>query len=85
MQAIRQIYQDAPSIIHINIPEELQNHPVEVIILALDNSISKDIEIKETDANGWPIGFFEATAGCLADDRIERAPQGDYEIRLKLE
>jgi hypothetical protein len=24
---------------------------------------------------------FEKTAGCLADDPIERAPQGDYEIR----
>jgi len=22
--------------------------------------------------------FFEKTAGCLADDPIERAPQGDY-------
>jgi hypothetical protein len=85
MQAIRQIYQNTPSIIHINIPEELQNHSVEVIIIALDDSINKDIEAKETDANGWPIGFFEATAGCLADDPIERAPQGDYEIRLELE
>ncbi|MCX7085656.1 MAG: hypothetical protein NTY69_08990 [Methylococcales bacterium] len=85
MQAIRQIYQNTPSIIHINIPEELQNHPVEVIIIALDSYVNKDIEIKETDSNGWPIGFFEATAGCLADDPIERAPQGDYETRLELE
>ncbi len=83
MQAIRQIYQDTPSIIHISIPEELQHHPVEVIIRALDDSTNN--EIKETDANGWPIGFFEATAGCLADDPIERAPQGDYETRLELE
>jgi hypothetical protein len=29
----------------------------------------------------WPSDFFEKTAGCLADDPIERAPQGDYEIR----
>lgn len=27
---------------------------------------------RESDAN-----FFEKTAGCLADDPIERAPQGD--------
>ncbi|MCX7084454.1 MAG: hypothetical protein NTY69_02845 [Methylococcales bacterium] len=85
MQAIRQIYQKTPSIIHINIPEELQNQPVEVIIIALDSYINKDIEIKETDSNGWPIGFFEATSGCLADDPIERAPQGDYETRLEME
>jgi hypothetical protein len=24
----------------------------------------------------WPAEFFEKTAGCLADDTIERAPQG---------
>ncbi len=81
MQPIRQIYQDAPN--SISIPEELQHQAIEVIIWPLDKSeIQQEIE---TDANGWPIGFFEATAGCLADDPIERAPQGDYEQRLELE
>lgn len=80
MQPIRQIYQDTPSVIHINIPEALQHHPVEVIIRPLEET-----DQQETDANGWPIGFFEATAGCLADDPIERAPQGEYEQRLELE
>lgn len=80
MQSIRQIYQDTPSVIHISIPKELQHHPVEVIIRSLEETAQQ-----ETDANGWPIGFFEATAGCLADDPIERAPQGDYEQRLELE
>ena len=80
MQPIRQIYQDTPSVIHISIPEALQHHPVEVIIRPL-----KETDQQETDAKGWPIGFFEATAGCLADDPIERAPQGEYEQRLELE
>lgn len=73
MQPIRQIYPDAPS--SISIPEELQHTPVEVIIWPLN----------KTDAKGWPLGFFEETAGCLVDDPIERAPQGDYEQRLELE
>jgi hypothetical protein len=30
---------------------------------------------------GWPLGFFEATAGALKDDPIERGPQGEYEVR----
>jgi len=80
MQAIRQIYQDAPSVIHINIPQGLQHQTVEVIILPLEEPTQQ-----ETDANGWPVGFFEATAGCLADDPIERTPQGEYEHRLELE
>lgn len=81
MQPIRQIYYDAPST--ISIPEELQHQAVEVIIWPLDKAEAR--QETETDANGWPIGFFEATAGCLADDPIERAPQGDYEQRLELE
>jgi len=82
MQAIRQIYQDTPSIIHISIPEELQHHPVEVIIRALDDSTNN--EIKETDANGWPIGFFERTFGSIPD-LPERESQGEYEERESLE
>jgi hypothetical protein len=33
---------------------------------------------------GWPAGFFERTYGILADDPIERLPQGDYEEREDL-
>jgi len=80
MQPIRQIYYSAPST--ISTPEELQHQMVEIIIWPLGKSgINQALE---TDANGWPIGFFEATAGCLADDPIEKAPQGDYEKRLEL-
>ena len=82
MQAIRQIYQDTPSVIHISIPEELQHHPVEVIIRALDDSTNS--KIKETDANGWPIGFFERTFGSIPD-LPERESQGEYEERESLE
>jgi hypothetical protein len=82
MQPIRQIYQNAPS--SISIPEELRHQAVEVIIWPLDEQAHPKTST-ETDANGWPIGFFEATAGCLADDPIERAPQGEYETRLELE
>ncbi len=32
----------------------------------------------------WPIDFFETTAGCLADDPIDRAPQDEYEHREPL-
>lgn len=34
--------------------------------------------------DNWSAGFFEKTAGCLADDPLERAPQGEYEERLEL-
>lgn len=80
MQPIRKIYQDAPD--SIAIPEELRHQPVEIIIWPLSEPTEAN---EQTDENGWPMGFFEATAGCLADDPIERAPQGEYEQRLELE
>ncbi len=38
----------------------------------------------ETDANDWPIGFFEETAGAWAGEPLIREPQGEYEQRLEL-
>jgi len=81
MQPIRQIYYDAPST--ISIPEELQHQVVEVIIRVLDKSETK--QQIETDANGWPIGFFEETVGAWAGEPLERESQGEYEQRLELE
>ncbi|HLP92030.1 MAG TPA: DUF2281 domain-containing protein [Nostocaceae cyanobacterium] len=40
---------------------------------------------KSPEELGWPPGFFEETAGCLADDPIQRYPQGEYEEREQLE
>ncbi len=37
------------------------------------------------EARGWPPGFFERTYGSLADDPMERPPQGDYEVRDEIE
>ncbi|EDN69896.1 conserved hypothetical protein [Beggiatoa sp. PS] len=57
-----------------------------VEIIALIDALPP-VEIKQyaiTDnkpSTEWPPDFFEKTAGCLADDPIERAPQGEYEIR----
>jgi hypothetical protein len=81
MHPIRQIIDDTPA--SIPVPRELQHRRVEVIFWPLDETTATD-EV-ERDANGWPVGFFEATAGCLADDPIRRWPQGDYEKRLELE
>jgi len=40
---------------------------------------------ESTDANGWPVGFFEETYGCLQEILSDREPQGEYEQRLKLD
>jgi hypothetical protein len=45
------------------------------------NAMKENREHETTVHKDWAPDFFEKTAGCLADDPIERAPQGDYEIR----
>lgn len=78
MQPIRQIYQDAPD--SIIIPDELRHQPVEIIIWPLNQTT---LSTAETDANGWPIGFFEQTFGSIPDFP-EREAQGEYEERESL-
>lgn len=50
-----------------------------VEVIALIEGLSPIEQSKD-----WPDHFFEETAGCLADDPIERGFQGNYEIREPL-
>ncbi|QQS34549.1 MAG: hypothetical protein IPM50_07490 [Acidobacteriota bacterium] len=81
MDFYRQTIRRVPPLIEV--PEELRDRDVEVIILPLENGSSgkKDSTV---DSFGYPVGFFEETAGSLANDPIERAPQGDLEVREEL-
>lgn len=40
-----------------------------------------DVPSGKTDENGWPEGYFEATAGALGDEPFERPPQLPFEQR----
>ncbi len=80
MQPIRQIIDDTPA--SIPVPRELQHRRVEIIFWPLDEAAST-VDV-ERDANGWPVGFFEATAGAWEGEPLQRAPQGEYEKRLEL-
>jgi hypothetical protein len=82
MSFYRQTIKNLPSVFHV--PAEFRNRDVEVIILPLDeNGNGKQDEV-ERDEMGYPIGFFEATAGALADDPITRAPQGEFDVREEI-
>ena len=77
MSFYRETIKNAPPT--ISIPEELQNRNVEVIILPLDEK-NGNVNSVEVDDNGYPIGFFEATAGSIPDFP-EREPQPPFEVR----
>lgn len=74
MNFYRETIKNAPSF--ISIPRELRNRAVEIIILPL-NELKDGEQLEETDANGYPIGFFERTAGSIPDFP-EREPQCDF-------
>lgn len=40
---------------------------------------------RQAEANGWPAGYFESTAGSITDPTFVRPPQGAPEARLPLE
>ena len=40
---------------------------------------------QQAEANGWPVGYFETTAGSITDPTFVRPPQGTPEERLPLE
>lgn len=40
---------------------------------------------RQAEANGWPTGYFESTAGSITDPTFVRPPQGEAEERLSLE
>ena len=66
-------------ILHLDIPLGMKDQEVEVMV------IYQSIETTQTPEDlGYPPGFFEQTAGCLADDPIQRYPQGEFEEREPL-
>ena len=66
--------------LRLDIPTDLPPGPHHVIMVVADSSALASPE----DGLGWPPGFFEQTAGALADDPLVRGEQGAYEERDSL-
>ena len=81
MNVIREIREVRQGTISIDVPAALLHRMVEIIVIPLDEVSTG---AGREGQKGWPPGFFENTAGSLADDPIQRAPQGDFEHRRDL-
>lgn len=57
-------------ILKLELPLEVSNADLEVLVV-----------VQRKEKRGWPPGYFERTAGSLADNPIERPSQGEYEER----
>jgi hypothetical protein len=67
--------------LNLQIPVELKDVDVEVVVVV--QQINGHL-VADTEALGWPPGFFEETYGSFKDEPLERPPQGDFEIREEL-
>jgi len=56
-------------ILKLKMPTEIANRDVEITVTLTT------LEPQSTDANGWPVGYFDSTYGSLADNPIERGDQ----------
>ena len=82
MNVIRKIRKVKEGTISIDMPPALLHRKVEIIIIPLDEVSGGGGQKREKK---WPAGFFDTTAGCFADDPIQRGLQGEYEIRNSVE
>ncbi len=57
-------------ILKLELPLEVSDTDVEVLVV-----------IQQKEKRAWPPGYFDRTPGSLADDPMERPPQGEYETR----
>lgn len=66
-------------VLKLEVPVGMSDRDLEVLVVV------QPLETEAADELGWPIGYFEETYGSLADDPIERGPQGEHEIRDEIE
>lgn len=74
--------------IYVALQQEAQQRGEAVeIVVRKYLSIAKLLaqEIGKPHNEQWPEGFFEQTAGCWQGEPLVRAPQGEFETRLRFE
>ncbi|VXD18982.1 conserved hypothetical protein [Planktothrix serta PCC 8927] len=74
---------DAEGKVILQVPQDLANQELEIAIVY--QLVSPETSTQTPEKLGWISGFFEQTAGCLADEPLVRYPQGEYEVREKIE
>ena len=82
MSHYRHVFEKLPA--SIRVPSELRHRRVEVILLPLDEPVSEETSAALDDL-GWPLGFFERTAGQWSGEPLLRDSQGAYETREELD
>ena len=71
----------ADGILHLDVPSNLAETDVEVMVIATPVSQS---DLGRTEELAWSTGFFESVVGGWQGERLTREGEGEYETREKL-
>ena len=80
MEAIRKIMQAPQDSITVQLPLSFRRRMLEVLVMPLDDDAATNAA-----GSGWPADFFTRIAGGWSGPALERAPQGEFEIRKALD
>ena len=83
MEVSHKVYECAPTLITIEVPEGMTGRPLEVILQPLDRetdlyALALELGLNPAEIQDWHALKF---AGCMPDFP-PRAPQGEYEERM---
>jgi hypothetical protein len=70
---------DADGVLRLEIPMSAIDQDVEIVL------VMNPIPPKPLDEMGYPVGYFDATYGSLADDPIERNQPTTFDVRDEIE
>ena len=71
----------ADGILHLDVPSNLAETDVEVMVIVTPVSQS---DLGHTNELAWSTGFFESVVGGWQGERLTREGEGEYETREKL-
>jgi len=74
--------------LHFYVPDEIERRLRERANKAgvsLSRYLAELVKSQAGEPEEWPEGYFEQVFGGWQGERLERAPQGDYETRRGLE
>ena len=78
------VHVDDQGRVTLNMPPEVAGQDVD-LVMVFEPVTPRSPPAEQAPAEGWPPGFFEATAGAWQGVPLTREPEGAYERRDELQ
>jgi hypothetical protein len=78
-----QAHVGADGVLRVEVPTGMTHVDLEVVVTF--HPLKEQVITQETSRQHWPTGFIEQVFGGWQGKPLERAPQGEYEVRRTLE